>query len=96
MFTTWRFTWLRPWRGGALGLWLLLHGAGVEALYKCCAVFGLALTISSVMLVLDILRVLEHWQVEAGLLLFGVLLPCVLALTFKAGFNVSKIYLSKL
>ena len=81
---------------GALGLWLLLQGAGVEALYKCCAVFGLALTISGVMLVLDILRVLEHWQVEAGLLLFGVLLPCVLALTFKAGFNVSKIYLSKL
>ncbi|MEN5036787.1 hypothetical protein [Pseudomonas sp. TWI929] len=70
---------------GAAGLWLLLRGAGVEALYRCCAMFGLALTISSVMLVLDIFRVLEHWQVELGLLLLGVLLPCVIVLTFRAG-----------
>ncbi|MFV3292701.1 hypothetical protein ACNFBR_28745 [Pseudomonas sp. NY11955] len=76
---------------GAVGLRLLLRGAGIEALYKCCAVFGLALTINSVMLVLDILRVLEHWQVELGLLLFGVMLPCALALTLKASINESKI-----
>ncbi|MNE49567.1 hypothetical protein D3C80_1440960 [compost metagenome] len=81
---------------GAAGLWLLLRGVGVEALYRCCAMFGLALTISSVMLVLDILRVLEHWQVELGLLLFGVLLPCVVVLTFRAGLAGSKFNLTKL
>ncbi|MBC3477949.1 hypothetical protein [Pseudomonas taiwanensis] len=81
---------------GALGLWLLLRGAGVEALYKCCSMFGLALTISSIMLVLDIFRVIEHWQVEAGLLLFGGLLPCLLALTFKATLNANRIDLNKL
>ncbi|MFJ4457214.1 hypothetical protein ACIP1G_25460 [Pseudomonas sp. NPDC089392] len=75
---------------GAVGLWLLQRGAGVEALYRCCAMFGLALMISSVMLVLDIFRVLEHWQVELGLMLLGVLLPCVVVLTFKAGLNSSK------
>lgn len=79
-----------------VGLWLLLRGAGVEALYKCCAMFSLVLAISSIMLVLDILRVLEHWQVELGLLLFGVLVPCVLALTFKTSFGASKINLTKL
>ncbi|CAI3807520.1 hypothetical protein GLGCALEP_04701 [Pseudomonas sp. MM221] len=80
----------------ALGLWLLLQGEGVEALYRCCAMFGLALMISSIMLVLDIFRLIEHWQVEAGLVLFGVLLPCLIALTFKASFNVGKLYLNKL
>ncbi|GLO12550.1 hypothetical protein PPUJ20028_11310 [Pseudomonas putida] len=79
---------------GALGLWLLLRGAGVEALYRCCAMFGLALTISSIMLVLDIFRVLEHWQVEMGLLLFGVMLPGAVVLTFKASLNASKIDLT--
>ncbi len=79
-----------------MGLWLLLRGAGVEALYKGCAMFGLALIISSIMLVLDIFRVIEHWQVEAGLLLFGVLLPCLVALTFKATSNGSRIDLNKL
>ncbi|WP_236707524.1 hypothetical protein [Pseudomonas sp. Leaf58] len=69
---------------GAVGLWLLLRGVGVVALYKGCVVFGLGLALSSIILVLDIVRVLEHWQVELGLLLFGLLLPCVIFLTFKA------------
>ncbi|ABY99747.1 TPA: hypothetical protein ACHTCR_002141 [Pseudomonas putida] len=81
---------------GAVGLLMLLRGAGVGALYKCCAVFGLALITNSIMLVLDILRVLEHWQVELGLLLFGVMLPCVLVLTLKANLSVSKNSLNKL
>ncbi|MFJ7788633.1 hypothetical protein [Pseudomonas sp. NPDC096925] len=81
---------------GAVGLWLLLRGTGAPALYKCCAMFGLILAIGSIMLVLDILRVLENWQVESGLLLFGVLLPCVLALTFKTSHGGRKINLNKL
>lgn len=80
---------------GAVGLRLLLRGAGIEALYQSCAIFGLALMFGSIMLVLDILRVLEHWQVELGLLLFGVMLPCMLALALKASFSVANTNFNK-
>ncbi|WP_449434188.1 hypothetical protein [Pseudomonas putida] len=69
---------------GALALGFLLRGVGAQALYKGCAMFVVTLAISVVLLLLDILRVLEHHQVELALLLFGMLLPCALMLTLKA------------
>ncbi|MEN5301429.1 hypothetical protein [Pseudomonas sp. TWI628] len=81
---------------GALGFGFLLRGADTQALYKCCAMFGLALAINSVMLVLDIFRVLPHYEVEWVLLVFGMLLPAVMFLTYKAIFFASKISLKKL
>jgi len=68
---------------GALGFWFLRRGVGVEALLKCCAMFGLALVVSSVMLVLDILRVLEHHQVEMALWGLGGGLPAGVFLILK-------------
>jgi hypothetical protein len=77
----------------ALGFFFLLRGLDVQALYRCCAMFGLALAISAVMLVLDILRILEHHQVEMALLIFGMLLPVSIILTFKANYWLSKLAL---
>ncbi|AXM98621.1 hypothetical protein ACU5P1_07985 [Pseudomonas plecoglossicida] len=76
----------------ALGCFILLRGLDVLALYRCCAMFGLALTISSVMLVLDILRVLEHTQVEMTLLILGIVLPVSIILTSKATYLLSKLF----
>ena len=68
---------------GALGLHFLQRGIGIEELVKCCAMFGLALAVSSVMLVLDILRVLEHHQVEIALWGLGGVLPASVFLISK-------------
>ncbi|MDZ3993112.1 hypothetical protein [Pseudomonas sp. Teo4] len=80
----------------ALGLWILLRGTGSWARYGGFALLGLTLTICSVMLVLDILRVLEHRQVEWGLLIFGMFLPATIMLTIKAGSIVSRFDLKRL
>ncbi|WP_236237141.1 MULTISPECIES: hypothetical protein [Pseudomonas] len=74
----------------ALGFFLLLRGLDLQALYRCCAMFGLALAINAVMLVLDILRILEHHQVELALLVIGMALPLSIILTFKANSFVNK------
>ncbi|MCE1114004.1 MULTISPECIES: hypothetical protein [Pseudomonas] len=71
---------------GVLGLWFLMNGTGVGALLRCCAMFGVALLINGFMLMLDIWRVLEHGQVEAGLLAVGVVLPVMLILICRTGF----------
>ncbi|HCV38593.1 MAG TPA: hypothetical protein DGQ94_07720 [Pseudomonas sp.] len=68
----------------ALGLGLVLRGAHFQALWKCCAMLGLVLAIKSVVLVLDILRVIPHHQVELVLLVFGIVLPASIFLTCKA------------
>jgi len=81
---------------GALGFGFLLRGTDAQALYKCCAMFGLALTINGVVLVLDIFRVIPHHEVELILLVFGMLLPVGMYLTAKAAYVVSKINLKKL
>ncbi|HGA2318555.1 TPA: hypothetical protein ACIRVE_003133 [Pseudomonas putida] len=78
---------LTAWAWGALGFGFLLRGNDVQALYKCCAMFGLALAINAVVLVLDIFRVIPHHQVELILLMFGVLLPALIFLTYKAAFH---------
>ncbi|MEN5239326.1 MULTISPECIES: hypothetical protein [Pseudomonas] len=70
-----------------LGLWLLMSGVGVAALLRCCAMFGVALLINGLMLMLDIWRVLDHAQVEAGLLAVGVVLPIMLMLIYKTSFS---------
>ena len=75
---------------GALGSGFLLRGSDAQALYKCCAMLGLALAINTVMLMLDIFRVIPHHEVECVLLVFGMLLPVVMFLTFKAVFFISK------
>lgn len=62
---------------GALGL-------GVQALWKCCAMLGLVLAIKSIVLVLDISRVIPHHHVELVLLVFGIVLPVGIFLTCKA------------
>ncbi|WP_079229075.1 hypothetical protein [Pseudomonas putida] len=81
---------------GALGFGFLLRSADAQALYKCCAMFGLALTLNAAVLVLDIFRVIPHHEVEMILLMFGMLLPAVIFLTYKAIFVASKINLKKL
>ncbi|MGE8114961.1 hypothetical protein [Pseudomonas sp. NPDC086566] len=81
---------------GALGFGFLLRSSDAQALYKCCAMLGLALAINAVMLVLDIFRVIPHHEVELVLLMLGMLLPMVIFLTFKAIFFVSKTNLKKL
>ncbi len=81
---------------GALGFGFLLRGTDAQALYKCCAMFGLALTINAVVLVLDIFRVIPHHEVELILLVFGMLVPVGVYLTFKAAFMVGKLNLKKL
>ncbi|MBO9551654.1 hypothetical protein [Pseudomonas sp.] len=81
---------------GALGFGFLLRGADTQALYKCCAMFGLALAINAAMLVLDIFRVIPHHAVELVLLVFGMLLPAAIFLTTKAALSASKISLKNL
>jgi hypothetical protein len=49
--------------------------------------FGVALLINGFMLMLDIWRVLDHAQVEAGLLAVGVVLPIMLILIYRTGFS---------
>ncbi|WP_085677847.1 MULTISPECIES: hypothetical protein [unclassified Pseudomonas] len=75
---------------GALGFGFLLRGADAQALYKCCAMFGLALAINGGVLVLDIFRVIPHYEVEFILLVFGMLVPAGMFLTFKAALFLSK------
>jgi len=75
----------------ALGFFFLLRGLDLQALYRCCAMFGLALATSAVMLVLDIFRVLEHHQVEMALLVFGMALPVSVVLTLKASYLLSRL-----
>ncbi|MEG0244746.1 hypothetical protein D3C76_1627490 [compost metagenome] len=74
----------------SLGFCFLLRGVDVQALYKGCAMFGVALTISVVMLVVDIMRMLEHHQVEMALVIVGMVLPVMVVLTFKASSLLSK------
>lgn len=74
----------------SLGFCFLMRGAGVQALYKGCAMFGVALALSLGMLVLDILRVLEHPHVEMSLVMVGMVLPVIGILTLKADSIVSK------
>lgn len=81
---------------GALGFGFLLRGTDAQALYKCCAMFGLALAINAVVLVLDIFRVIPHHEVELILLIFGMLLPALIFLTYKAALIVNKINLKNL
>ncbi|MFZ5934259.1 hypothetical protein BGP84_08245 [Pseudomonas putida] len=81
---------------GALGFGFLLRSADAQALYKCCAMFGLALAINAAVLVLDIFRVIPHHEVELILLGFGMALPSALFLTYKAVLVLSKISLKKL
>ncbi|WP_343595986.1 hypothetical protein [Pseudomonas sp.] len=81
---------------GALGFGFLLRGTDAQALYKCCAMFGLALAINAVVLVLDIFRVIPHHEVELILLIFGMLLPALIFLTYKAALIASKINLKNL
>ncbi|MGJ7551448.1 hypothetical protein [Pseudomonas alloputida] len=81
---------------GALGFGFLLRSADAQALYKCCAMFGLALAINAVVLVLDIVRVIPHHEVELILLVFGMALPSAIFLTYKAASSLSKISLKKL
>jgi|GEM_PF-915464 len=70
----------------SLGFGFLLSGIDVQALYKGCAMFGVALTISVVMLVVDILQMLEHHQVEMALVIVGIILPAGVILTYKASY----------
>jgi hypothetical protein len=81
---------------GALGFGFLLRSADAQALYKCCAMFGLALVINATVLVLDIFRVIPHHEVELILLGFGMALPSALFLTYKAVLVLSKIGLKRL
>jgi len=81
---------------GALGLGLVLRGADVQGLWKCCAMLGLVLAIKSVVLVLDIFRVIPHHHVELVLLVFGIVLPAGIFLTCKAISISSKTVLKRL
>lgn len=80
----------------SLGCCFLLRGADVQALYKCFAMFGMALTVSVGMLLLDILRMLEHHHVEMVLVIFGMVLPAIAFLTLKANSILSKFSLKNL
>jgi len=81
---------------GALGFGYLLRSTDAQALCKCCAMFGLALAINAVVLVLDIFRVIAHHEVELILLIVGMLLPAIMFLTLKAALFASKLNLKKL
>jgi NADH:ubiquinone oxidoreductase subunit 6 (subunit J) len=71
---------------GVLGLWFLMSG-GRRGVAQVLRHVGVALLINGFMLMLDIWRVLDHAQVEAGLLAVGVVLPIMLILIYRTGFS---------
>ncbi|MDF9618822.1 hypothetical protein P5705_14315 [Pseudomonas entomophila] len=75
---------------GLLGMRFLLRDTTATGLLKCCAMFGVAVAIKAVMLVLDIWRVLEHHQVERLLMVLGGLLPGALLLIWKTSSTLSR------
>lgn len=75
---------------GASGVGFLLRGAGAQALYKRCVMFGMAVAMNVGVLVLNIFRLISHYEVEFILLVFGMLVPAGMFLTFKAALFLSK------